>query len=111
MDLGSEAAERKANWTFLTNHAAVLLYIAAHPDDTVLQIADACGLRERVTAAVIADLKDAGYLVSTRVGRQNHYAINTEMPLRRQIHAGVTVKHLLDSLSAIESARKDTLHG
>ena len=103
-----EGHDRTANWTFLTNHAAVLLYIAEHLDDTVLQIAGACGLRERITASVIADLRDAGYLIATRLGRQNHYSINTQMPLRRHIHANLTVKNLLDSLAAVESARRES---
>ena len=99
------AAVGNPRWTFLTNHAAVLLHIAEHPDDTVLNIAGATGLRERTTAAIIADLKSAGYLTAVRQGRYNRYSINLDMPLRRRQHASISVKKLLGALGTLESAR------
>lgn len=101
----NEQEPRHSNWTFLTNHAAVLIYIAGHPDDTVLQIAQACGLRERITAAIIADLREAGYIRVSRTGRHNHYAVEEDMPLRRQVHASFTIKSLISALSEVEAAR------
>src|SRR4030067_754424 len=75
------------NWTFLTNHASVLLYAAAHSDAKVRAIGDAVGLMERATAAIIADLRRAGYIAARRVGRHNEYSVNLQMPLRRPYHA------------------------
>jgi DNA-binding IclR family transcriptional regulator len=97
-----------ARWTFLTNHAAVLLHIAQHPDDTVLAIASASGLRERTTAAIIADLKAAGYLTAARRGRYNHYSINVDMPLRRREHASIRVKELVEALTTLTRLEEDS---
>lgn len=88
-------------WTFLTNHAAVLLYIAQHSEDPVSAISDALGLSERATAGIIADLREVGYITARRVGRHNSYTINGEMPLRRPYHSGVTVNDLLQTLAAV----------
>jgi DNA-binding transcriptional ArsR family regulator len=86
-------------WTFLTNHGTVLLHIAGHPDDTMRSIAAALGLTERTTAAVIADLRAAGYLTVQRRGRHNHYTVNGGLPLRRQAHAQINVRDLLGVLA------------
>jgi len=85
-------------WTFLTNHAAVLLYVYDNPDDTVLSIAMALQLRERAVAAILRDLREAGYVDVSHRGRRNHYSIDTSLPLRRVIHAGIEAGHLLAGL-------------
>jgi DNA-binding IclR family transcriptional regulator len=70
------------SWTFLTNHAHVLLAISADPDLRIRDIADRIGITERATQRIVADLVDAGYLESFREGRRNHYNIHPELPLR-----------------------------
>lgn len=82
----------------------MLLHIALHPDDTILQIGLTCGLRERSTAQIIADLRESGYLSTTRRGRQSHYSVNMDMPLRRPAHAGLTVRDLLAALHVVTDA-------
>lgn len=91
----------EARWTFLTNHAAVLLHIAAHPDDTLREIAVRLGLTERTTAAVVADLRTSGYIQVTRRGRHNHYRVNTNKRLRRAAHRNTKVGSLISALSAL----------
>jgi DNA-binding IclR family transcriptional regulator len=86
------------NWRFLTNHAAVLLQLAAQPDDTVVVISRGVGLRERTVAAIIADLRASGYVNVERRGRQNHYSIRREAILKRAAHSTCTIGDLLDSL-------------
>jgi len=92
------ASTPEPHWTFLTNHAAVLLHLAGHPDDTMRSVAASLGLTERTAAAVIADLRAAGYIRVRRRGRHNHYNVNQRMPLRRQAHTGSTVGDLLRAL-------------
>ena len=98
------------NWTFLTNHASVLLYVAAHSDAKVRAIGDAVGLMERATAAIIADLRRAGYIAARRVGRHNEYSVNLQMPLRRPYHARSNVGDLLATLHVITGADADDPH-
>ena len=64
-------------WTFLTNHAHVLLVIAREPTARLRDVAASVGITERAAQAIVADLEAAGYLHRERVGRRNEYTINT----------------------------------
>jgi predicted transcriptional regulator len=69
-------------WTFVSNHFLVLLCIAEDPGVRMADVARRLGLTERAVQGIVADLADAGYLRRTRVGRRNHYDVDTSMPLR-----------------------------
>lgn len=71
-----------AEWTFLTNHAIVLLHIAANPGARLRDIAAAAGITERAVQQIVRDLGDAGYLTATRVGRRNQYTVHRSRPMR-----------------------------
>jgi predicted transcriptional regulator len=73
---------RGRGWTFVTNHFLVLLCIAEDPDVRMADVAQRVGVTERAVQRLVSDLVDAGYLVRSRQGRRNHYAINSGMPLR-----------------------------
>jgi hypothetical protein len=88
-------------WTLLTNHGAVLLHVAEHPDDTVVEMADVLGLRERAVASIIADLRRLGYVEIKRLGRHNHYTVREEMPLRRPAHGHLSVGQMLSGLKGM----------
>ncbi|WP_030234910.1 helix-turn-helix transcriptional regulator, partial [Streptomyces sp. NRRL S-350] len=90
------ASERQ--WTFLTNHARVLVQIARDPGIRVRDIATRCLLTERAVQRIIADLELAGYLSHERLGRTNHYSVATSKPLRHPADAGPTIAELLATL-------------
>lgn len=81
------AAETAGRWALLSNHGQVLLYIAEHLDATISRVADAVRLTERATASILRDLREAGFIVATRIGRRNTYRIDPARPLRPQITA------------------------
>ncbi|WP_042388525.1 helix-turn-helix transcriptional regulator [Streptacidiphilus melanogenes] len=93
-------APRAAQWTFLTNHARVLVQIARDPGVRVRDIASRCLLTERAVLRIIADLEAAGYLSHTRAGRHNRYRLVPETKLRHPTDAGPTVAELLSTLTA-----------
>jgi hypothetical protein len=70
-----------ANWSFLTNHARVLLYIAHDPGARLRDIAASQGITERSAHAIVADLSQAGYVVKQKEGRRNRYQIEAHLPL------------------------------
>ena len=70
-----------ANWTFLTNHARVLLCIAHDPGVRLRDIAASLGITERSTYGIVTDLAEAGYVVKQKTGRRNRYQIQTHLPL------------------------------
>ena len=73
------------SWTFLTNHANVLLCIARNPDIRMREIADEVGITERAAQRIVGDLVDEGYVARKRVGRRNEYEINTQAKLRHPL--------------------------
>jgi DNA-binding IclR family transcriptional regulator len=70
-----------ANWTFLTNHARVLLCIAHDPGVRLRDIAARLGITERSAYGIVTDLTEAGYIVKQKDGRRNRYQIQTHLPL------------------------------
>jgi len=92
---------RRRRWTFLTNHATVLLHVARHPDDTISLIAVALDLTERTTAYVLSDLRAGGYIEVRKVGRHNRYKVRAAKPLRRSAHKRAHVRDLIDALGRL----------
>ena len=70
-----------ASWTFLTNHARVLLCIAHDPGVRLRDIAARLGITERSAYGIVTDLAEAGYVVKQKTGRRNRYQIQAHLPL------------------------------
>ena len=69
------------SWTFLTNHARVLLCIAHDPGVRLRDIAARLGITERSAYGIVTDLTQAGYIVKQKDGRRNRYQIQAHLPL------------------------------
>jgi hypothetical protein len=82
-------------WTFLTNHAHVLLAIAREPTARLRDVAISVGITERAAQAIVADLEAAGYLQRERVGRRNEYTINTAGKFRHPAEADHRIGDLI----------------
>jgi predicted transcriptional regulator len=83
-------------WTFLTNHAHVLLCIAADPEVLMRDVAHRVGITERAVQRIVAELAEAGYLVRHREGRRNSYEVRTDRPLRHPIERHRAVSALIE---------------
>jgi DNA-binding MarR family transcriptional regulator len=89
-----------ATWTFLTNHAHVLVCIARNPDQRLRDIADRVGITERAAQRIVSDLENAGYLEKRRVGRRNQYEVHPGLHLRHPVEAHIEVGALIDLLGS-----------
>jgi predicted transcriptional regulator len=69
------------SWSFLTNHAQVLLCIAQDPGVRLREIGEAVGITERAAHRIVVELAAAGYISRKRQGRRNHYTIRSDLPL------------------------------
>lgn len=87
-----------AGWSFLTNHARALLFIANQADARLRDLAVALDVTERTAFGIVADLTEAGYVVKERDGRRNRYHIQDHLPLRDPISRERTIGELLDLL-------------
>jgi DNA-binding transcriptional regulator PaaX len=86
-------------WTFLSNHGNVIVYLDAHPDARLREIAAAIGITERATHKLVTELSDEGYLTRQRVGRCNHYTVNCDKQLRHPALIGHTLRQLLTGMT------------
>jgi len=92
-------------WTFLTNHAHVLLCLAADRDVRLREVAERVGITERAAQLIVADLELAGYVTRTRVGRRNRYAIRRRGRLRHPLEAHRTIAVLRDIVDPVVDPR------
>jgi DNA-binding transcriptional ArsR family regulator len=86
------------DWSFLTNHARALLFIAHDPDARLRDLAVRLDVTERTAYGLVADLTEAGYVVKEKAGRRNRYRIQAHLPLRDVIGREQTIGELLDLL-------------
>ena len=89
-------AAARPSWTFLTNHAHVLLCLTREPEVRMRDIANQVGITERAVQRIVADLEAAGNIARIRQGRRNCYEVRGDLPLRHPIEKHVRVSALID---------------
>jgi len=85
-------------WTFLSNHGRVFVYITKHPRSTTEVISREVGLTQRGVQKIIAEMDTAGYIARRKEGRCNHYIIHPELPMRHSLEHEHAVGELLLAL-------------
>ncbi|ATE53649.1 AsnC family transcriptional regulator [Actinosynnema pretiosum] len=98
--VGSGGPVTGGAWTFLSNHAHVLLCLADDPDQTLPVIAGRVGVTSRAVQLIMVDLIAGGYVERTKVGRRNHYRVNRDGLLRHPLEAGHRVGELIAALGS-----------
>ena len=94
-------------WSFLTNHARVLVCIADDPGVRLRDMAATLGITERTAFGIVTDLTEAGYVVKEKEGRRNRYRIQDHLPLLMEVGREPTIGEMLGVLidtTAAESA-------
>lgn len=89
-------------WTFLSNHAHVVLAIDAMPGATVRQIAAHAAITERETYSILGELEAAGYLSRERVGRRASLTLHLDRPMRPPLEGRSSLRQMVEAL------RRDT---
>ena len=82
-------------WSFLTNHARVLLCIVEDPTVRLREIAERVGVTERAAHRIVSELVSAGFVSRRRDGRRNHYTVLRDLPLPDQIARTAAIDELL----------------
>ena len=106
-----------ASWTFLTNHARVLLLVAHDPGVRLRDIAASLDITERSAFGIITDLVEAGYVIKEKDGRRNRYHVQAHLPLPEPTARERTVGEVLallagtDATVTCESAAADQVRG
>lgn len=93
-------------WTFITNHARVLLVIASDPTVRLRDIASTLDITERAAQRIVTELVEEGYLTRKREGRRNSYKVHPKKPMRaaqvRQTEIGEVLDILLANQDPLE---------
>lgn len=92
-------------WTFMSNHAHVLVCLARDPDVRLRDVAEMVGITERSVVKIVNELEHGGFVTRMRVGRRNHYEIDLDAQLRHPVEATRTVGSLLEMLLDPKSRR------
>jgi predicted transcriptional regulator len=90
------ASKAEPRWTFLTNHAHVLIVLSKNPSTVLREVALRVGITERAVQRIIADLERDGFIEREKVGRQNSYRLRAKQPLRHPIEAHRSIGDLID---------------
>jgi hypothetical protein len=96
------------DWSFLTNHAQVLVCIAHDPGMRLRDIASALGITERTAYGIVTDLTAGGYVVKDKEGRRNRYMVQAHLPLRAVVSGERTIGEMLDLLVDTNTRRHAT---
>lgn len=98
-------ASAPKRWTFLSNHAHVLVCLAGEPDVRLRDVALRIGITERAVQKILSDLEAEGLLRRKRAGRRNVYELRFDRPLRHPLEAHCQVADLMAML--LEKRRRD----
>ena len=97
--------EPEPAWTFLTNHAHVLLCIAREPEMRMRDVAHLVGITERAVQRIVAELEEAGYIERSRHGRRNRYEVRSNLPLRHPIERHERVSSLIELVLGVHERK------
>ncbi|MEX0786955.1 MAG: winged helix-turn-helix domain-containing protein [Dehalococcoidia bacterium] len=89
------------SWSFLTNHALVLIHVANNPRSTLREIAGAVGITERAALSILRAMEEDEIISRTKEGRRNKYWVNFQALLDHQLSRPFNVIELAENLMVI----------
>ena len=87
-----------STWTFITNHARVMMVISQDPTVRLRDIASALDITERAAQRIVTELVAEGYLSRKREGRRNTYTVHPDKPLRAAQVGSTEIGQFVDML-------------
>lgn len=88
-------SDETPGWTFLSNHAHVLLTLAEDPEIRLRDVAQRVRITERAVQKIVAELESGGVLTRRKDGRRNRYEVHRDRALRHPVEAHCTVADLI----------------
>ena len=91
-----EKPQTEHRWTFLSNHAHVLICLARDPEIRLREVAERIGITERAVLSILSDLEAEGLVRRHREGRRNSYELHLDHPLRHPVERHRKVSELIE---------------
>jgi DNA-binding Lrp family transcriptional regulator len=101
-----EKTKPSGGFTYLSNHAHVLVCLSAEPELRVRDLATMVGVTERAVHRILSDLEEAGVVRRVKEGRRNRYLIERRAHLRHPLESHCTVGGLLEWVHSTPTASK-----
>ena len=92
----TELPNQISQWTFLSNHAHVLVCLHQNSESVLREVAYKVGITERAVQKIIKDLEDGKILTRKKDGRKNIYTLHTKVGLRHPLESHCNVIDLLN---------------
>lgn len=83
-------------WTFLSNHARVLIQVSQKPDALLAELAQLLGVSLRAVQGIVADLERDDFIEVVKNGRRNHYQIKEQAHFRHPLESDHEIRQLLE---------------
>ena len=99
------------DWTFLSDHAHVLVVLARDPRNDARAVAGATGIDIDRVRAILHDLEEARFIRRERRGGTDYTFINREMALHHAVEGHHAVGRLLDAIESSADALRDRIAG
>ena len=93
-----EIEDDGVDWSLLSSHGKVVLYIALCPESTVQQIARAMGRTERAVARTIAALRRSGIVRARTLNRRKLFSVNMDASLFHPTLTGYTLRQVFGNV-------------
>lgn len=87
-----------ARWSFVTNHALVVIHVIDHPRSTLREIAAAVGITERAALSILRALEEEEIISRVKEGRRNRYWVNFPALLSHRRQGPYTVGEIGQAL-------------
>ena len=82
-------------WTFLSNHALVMMCLVDDPTVRMRDVAVQVGITERAVQRILTELEEGKYLQRHREGRRNFYIVDLTQSMRHPMTRNSRVADLL----------------
>lgn len=105
--VGNGQATKHTPWTFLSNHAHVLILLYAEPELVLREVGQRVGITERAVQRIVQELEEEGFLTRERIGRRNRYHIDGGKHLRHHIESHCTIDQLLKLVIGNSASRPE----
>ena len=96
-------------FTFITHHGLVLLYVSGHPQCTAREMALAINITERTVHRILDDLEARGYIKRQRTGKGSLYQTDPDLGLRHELTRDVAVGDLIKLLGSRRRRKPKTV--